>query len=66
MNQCDGCLAGMPLRNGAHVNPKTGHIHMGCTAKNYGAQPINVSPGPGIPEPDYSWMRRLVEEMRED
>lgn len=36
MNQCDGCLSGMPLNeHGVHVNPKTQELHMCCTSKKY-------------------------------
>lgn len=39
MNQCDGCQAGFPLKNGTHINPKGkgvfGQLHMGCTASRY-------------------------------
>lgn len=39
-NSCDGCCAGMPIKNGIHINAKAltsfGRNHMCCTAHLYG------------------------------
>ena len=39
-NSCDGCCAGMPIKNGIHINEKSltrwGRNHMSCQAHKYG------------------------------
>ena len=50
-NSCDGCLAGMPIVNGIHINEKVktiwGRNHMCCTAHLYGfAKEITVKTMP--------------------
>jgi len=38
-NSCDGCLAGMPIVNGIHINEKVktiwGRNHMSCSEWRY-------------------------------
>lgn len=41
-NQCDGCLADMPVENGIHRNATSDFhgIHMACQADKYSIQPV--------------------------
>ena len=34
MNQCDGCVAGMPIKDGIHYD-KSGNPFIGCTSEAY-------------------------------
>lgn len=41
-NQCDGCLAGMPVDHHSYHLNVGGNIHMNCQAARYGARPSNI------------------------
>ena len=37
MNQCDGCIRGLPLNDAGHHADKNGHPVMACTKDRYAA-----------------------------